>query len=159
MAVQAELSRAGVASFREDRAILQPSAEQLAEPDRDLVDRMCRLYEGTGFHAPRPDELPGRLSSSREKSDRLLEYLCSDGRLVRLSRTVVLSYKSVKKAQDLVVAAVGKDGMLDSADFKHAIGSSRKYALAILDYLDTRGVTLRMGNIRKLAPGYEKHLV
>ena len=49
--------------------------------------------------------------------------------------------------------------MLNSADFKYAIDSSRKYALAVLDWLDARHVTLRIGNDRKLAPDYQKRLL
>ena len=59
----------------------------------------------------------------------------------------------------LVIEAVRTNGTLDSADFKHHIESSRKYALAILDFLDSRRVTIRVGNLRKLAPDYERNLL
>jgi len=64
-----------------------------------------------------------------------------------------------KKAQDLVVETIQQKGMLNSADFKYNINSTRKYALAILDYLDSRRVTVRIGNDRKLTPDYRRNLI
>jgi hypothetical protein len=49
--------------------------------------------------------------------------------------------------------------VLNSGDFKLQIDSTRKYALAILDYLDSRRVTVRIQNDRKLTPDYQKRLV
>ncbi len=91
--------------------------------------------------------------------ERLLEHLCSEGRLVKLSPQVILSRGHFAKAQRMVVEAIQKNGVLDSADFKNYIQSSRKYALAILDFLDTRRVTIRVGNLRKLAPDYQRNLL
>ena len=58
-----------------------------------------------------------------------------------------------------LAAIIADKGVLDSADFKLVIDSSRKYALAILDYLDARRITVRIDNNRKLAPNYEKNLL
>ena len=89
----------------------------------------------------------------------VLNYLYSQKRLIRLSKNVVLDYDSFKKAQDRVVDTIKEKGALDSADFKQYIGSTRKYALGILDFLDSKRITVRSGNIRKLTPDYQKNLL
>jgi selenocysteine-specific elongation factor len=65
----------------------------------------------------------------------------------------------MRQAQGIAVAYLEEHGVLDSADFKHHIGSTRKYALAILDYLDARRITVRHGNNRKLAEKYRERLL
>ena len=85
--------------------------------------------------------------------------MCNETKLVRLAKNVVLSYAHYKAAQDTVVRIIKEKGALNSGDFKGVIASSRKYALALLDYLDARRVTIRIGNDRKLTRDYEKYLL
>ena len=59
----------------------------------------------------------------------------------------------------MVVRTIAEKGYLDSADFKYDIASSRKYALAILDHFDERGLTIRSGSVRKLAPDHAKRML
>lgn len=157
MVADLQIDRVMVA--RGNRVILTEAVEGLPEADRDLMDRIRDLYARTGFQSPRPDEAAERLGADPAATKRLLEYLYASGELIRLSANVVLSRETFREAEQLVVGIIQDEGVLDSADFKHRIGSSRKYALAILDFLDARRVTLRMGNNRKLAPEYEKNLL
>ena len=157
--IRADLAREGRVTIRGDKLLLDAAVDDLSEADRGLMERIEQAYEETGFRSPRPADLPGELGASAAATDRLLDHLCDGGRLVRLNKNVVLSSDALRRAQDMVVASIKEKGSLDSADFKHHIESSRKYALAILDYLDTRKVTVRVGNDRKLAPNYERNLL
>jgi selenocysteine-specific elongation factor len=180
-AIRRDLESGQQVGIRGDRLVLHEAVAKLNEADRTLMAALLQIYENTAFHSPRPDELPALVggwtvgshlsvhaaqvggwttgSHLRERVDRLLDLLCSDGKLVRVAKTVVLSYNVFKRAQDMVVQTLQERGVLDSADFKHSIQSSRKYALAILDCLDTRRVTVRSGNDRRLAANYQRNLV
>jgi selenocysteine-specific elongation factor len=144
---------------REGKAVLSHALDQLPAADRKLVERILELYLTTGFQSPRPEEVPDQLKADKVVVSRLMKYLCDSGQLVRLSSNVVLHYNVFRQAEETVVEVIKKERVLDSAEFKLKIGSSRKYALAILDFLDSRRVTLRMDNLRKLAPGYERNLL
>lgn len=157
--VQKDLERERRVAFRGSKLILHAAVDSLSEADRELMGLVLRAYEDAGFKSPRPDELPGLLDAPKARIDRLLDHLCNEGSLVRLAKNVVLSYSHLKQAQDIVVRSIREKGVLDSADFKYAIVSTRKYALAILDFLDARRVTVRNGNERRLAVGYEKNLI
>ena len=157
--IRTDLETEGLASVQGDRLLLQGAVESLPETDRRLMEQILDLYQKTGFQSPRPDEVAGLLQSSADRTGRLFEFLCQNGRLVRVNRNVVLAADCLKQAQSLVVQTILGKGLLDSADFKYHIGSTRKYALAILDYLDARKVTVRIGNDRKLAANYEKNLL
>jgi len=144
---------------RGGRFILSVPSAQLQISEQEAIERIIRIYEETGFESPRPDEIPQKLNLPADKTEKLIEFLCNAGCLLRLERRVILSYSSFKRAEEAVVRVIQEKGSLNSGDFKYVLGSSRKYALAILDYLDYIGVTIRIGNERKLAPDYQKKLI
>ena len=157
--MEQDLRDGGRVTVQDDKLVLRDVAVEIESADSDLIGRLLEVYEKTGFGSPRPAELPDMLQAPRAKIDKLMEHLCNEGRLVQLTKNVVLSYSHFKKAQDAVVETIEKKGSLDSADFKYVIGSTRKYALAILDFLDSRGVTVRIGNDRKLTSDYRRSLL
>jgi selenocysteine-specific elongation factor len=154
-----DLKRSNLVAVRENTVILKDSIARLPDADRNIINRLIAAYSDTGFRSPRPDELPEMVDAQESDVERLLDYLCKEGRLVRLTKNVILSRESFGQAQDMVVRIIKEQGSLDSADFKNHIGSTRKYALAILDYLDAKKVTVRVGNLRKLSPSFEKNLL
>ncbi|NLT61877.1 MAG: hypothetical protein GXX88_14610, partial [Candidatus Hydrogenedentes bacterium] len=153
------LESRGRIEVRGNTMLLKRSAGALSAAEQVLVDAILRLYDATGFQSPRPEDVPGLVNGTPETVRRLLELLYHDQRLIRLSPAVVLTRDLFREAQARVVKLILETGAVDSAEFKHHIGSTRKYALAILDYLDARKVTVRAGNLRKLAPNYEARLV
>ncbi len=157
--VEADLQEHGIVKKVGNTFVLKGAEDTLSPEERTLLEGIERIYRDTGFQSPRPAEIPEKLSAPKEKVERLLEHLYNEHRLIRLDKKVVLSREHLKKAQDMVVDDIKEHGKLDSGNFKNAIGSSRKYALAILDYLDARGVTIRTGNERTLAPDYEKYML
>ena len=157
--VQEELVGSGAAVLDGNRLILPAGADDLSPDERAILARIVDTYEQTGFQSPRPAELPELLGAPAQVVARTVELLCNRHQLVRLSASVVLARTHFRKAQDIVVRTIQEEGVLDSADFKLRIGSTRKYALAILDFLDARHVTLRVGNNRRLSASYEKHLL
>jgi len=157
--IEDDLARENLVRRRGDTFILPTGLAALTDAHRNLMDRLLALYEKTAFQSPRPDELPALLNAPPPAVERMLGYLLNEGQLLRLSPHVILTRNVFKKAQDLVVETIQQKGMLNSADFKYNINSTRKYALAILDYLDSRRVTVRIGNDRKLTPDYRRNLI
>ena len=154
-----ELEDAELVRSKGHKVVLSEASERIDEAEGPLLGRLLEIYIRTSFQSPRPDELPAMLGEPEARIRRLLEYLINEGRLISVSKHVILSAQSLRLAQSRVVAVIQKQGVLNSADFKYEIHSSRKYALAILDWLDARHVTLRIGNNRKLAPDYQNHLL
>jgi len=157
--IQEDMERSDLVRRKGEKVILRAAVEGLHDADRELMGKLVAIYEETRYHSPRPEELPAMLGVSPDRINRLLDYLCDEGHLIRLAKNVILTYGHFQTAQDRVVKIISEKGVLNSADFKYAITSTRKYALAILDFLDSRHVTVRIGNDRKLTPDYRKHLV
>jgi len=156
--LEKDLMKQDLAIRRGHKLILRGASEKFEQAEQELMNQVLDIFQKTGFQSPRPDELTSQLKIPTGKIDRILEHLCNTKKLIQLDKKVFLSAEYFIKAQDMVVKEISEKGILNSADFKHFIGSSRKYALAILDYLDAIGVTMRIGNDRKLAPNFKEKL-
>ncbi|HAL92041.1 MAG TPA: hypothetical protein DCM68_03340, partial [Verrucomicrobia bacterium] len=152
------LAADGAIEFKGNR-ILPRGASAGPTPEQALAERICGLYAETGFNSPRPEEVPERVGAAPSKVEAVIQMLLAEGRLIRVSAKVILARAHMAKAQELVVAAIQKNGQLDSGDFKFLIGSTRKYALGILEYMDRTHVTTRIDSLRRLAPNFEKRML
>jgi len=68
-----------------------------------------------------------------------------EGLVVRITPDLVVTPALVARSQKVVRSAVG--GITVSA-FREVLGTSRKYAVPLLEWLDRRGVTRREGDLR-----------
>ena len=114
--------------------------KQLAEKER--IEKA--LLDG-GFTPPSVKELT---NGEKPKVD-LLESLI-DNMVVRLDADLVLHEKVFKDAVQKVEAHCKKNNQIGLAEFRDMTGSSRKYSMAILEYMDKIGVTRRLENYRVL---------
>ena len=67
-------------------------------------------------------------------------------RLVKISPEVVMTTEFVQQAEELLHKEAG-EGITVSA-FREKLGTSRKYAVPLLEYFDRKGVTRREGDLR-----------
>jgi selenocysteine-specific elongation factor len=76
----------------------------------------------------------------------LIRAVCTEGRLVRISADLVVTPSMVDRAAAFIRDA-GPAGATVS-DVREALGTSRKYAVPLLEYLDAKGLTRRVGDVR-----------
>jgi len=77
--------------------------------------------------------------------------LVERGDLVAVSAEVVFRRQDYQEMVKAVEATIKSSGSLTVAQFRDQFNTSRKYALAFLEHLDAAGVTVRDGDVRKLA--------
>ncbi len=158
-ALEKELESKKLIKKSDNKYIFTTASSSYEDKQKKILDDLYKIYETGGFNSPRPDEAAERVNIPYENIDKLLEHLCNDGRLIRLNKNVLLTRKNFIDAQNYAVNIIKEKGSLDSADFKNIISSTRKYALAILDFLDLKGITIRFENLRKLKKDFEKKLL
>lgn len=83
--------------------------------------------------------------------EEVLEYLVESGRLVRLSEDVLLEGEVYQRTVEQVRQMIREQGSITVAEVRDRFGTSRKYALALMEHLDAVGVTVREGDARRLA--------
>ena len=75
--------------------------------------------------------------------------LVESGRLISVSNEVVFRCEDYDKMVEMVKTHFQKEATLTVAQFRDHFQTSRKYALAFLEHLDSVGLTLRDGDVRR----------
>ena len=115
--------------------------KQLAEKER--IEKA--LLEG-GFTPPTIKDL----TNGEKTKVEILESLI-DNTIVRLDADLVLHANVLKEAIQKVEDHFSTNEQMGLAEFRDMTGSSRKYSMAILEYIDKLGITRRVENYRVLA--------
>ncbi|MDQ3973985.1 MAG: SelB C-terminal domain-containing protein, partial [Actinomycetota bacterium] len=80
----------------------------------------------------------------------LVRELEAAGALVRLGADLAVVADALDRAVERLHAAYDTEGPLTAARAKEVLGTSRKYALPLLEELDRRGRTRRRGDVREV---------
>lgn len=118
--------------------------------ERELAEQIERIFERDGYSTPNEDELRQELRIAPAVYTNLMTTLLDQRKLIRLGERVTYHHKFVKSARDTVVSAIRETGGITAADLRDKLGVTRKYAIAILEYLDNAQITRRLGDRRVL---------
>jgi len=97
-----------------------------------------------------PYNTPSFKDCAARLGDEVLATLVEQGMLVQLSADVLLLAETYAQAVERVKAHVQAKGKITVAEARDLFSTSRKYALALMEYLDAQGVTKRVGDERVL---------
>ncbi len=85
--------------------------------------------------------------------DEVYASLLDQSRLRQVSSEVVFLEETYQSMVARVRQVLGEKGTLTVAEARDLFGTSRKYVLALLEYLDAQGMTQRVGDERRLKSG------
>jgi selenocysteine-specific elongation factor len=85
-----------------------------------------------------------------EVGEEIVNALIDLGELTAVSPEVVFRKQDLDQMMGKVRGYITERGQISVADARDLFDSSRKYMLALLEYLDTIGITVRDGDYRKL---------
>jgi len=121
---------------------------KLSSTESTLARRLAERFTAAGLEAPSPAELAAELGAKREIVDGVVRWLLDRGRLIRLPGGLLISSAAVDTlATDL--AATGWD-RFTVPQFKDRFGLTRKWAIPLLEHLDSTGRTRRLGDQRQV---------
>ncbi len=126
---------------REGAAVRLPSHRPRLAEHAEAIERLVRtVAEGE----PTPPTIPELLGAGHPRE--VLEAAVRAGALVRVSPVIVLTPAFVERAVAEIRAA-GPAGLTVSA-LRERLGTSRKYAVPLVEHLDARRITRRVGDVR-----------
>jgi selenocysteine-specific elongation factor len=139
-----ELRRRGVLREVGGRAL----AADAAPLEDELASRVAEFYRRAGFEAPSPPEAAAALGADPRVVEGVVRFLVDQGRLARVGGKWVVHHELL----DEVVRSLQAWGVesFDVGAFKERFGLTRKLAIPILEWLDSRRVTRRAGERRQM---------
>ncbi len=128
-----------------DQVALFDFTPQLTAGQSEQVSLLMHKLDRNPYSTPSVKELKETIG------EELLGYLTTEGILARVGEDVVFRAETYRDMVEQVTAKLSGGGTLSVADVRDMFSTSRKYALALMEHLDQIKVTVREGDVRRLA--------
>ena len=136
---------AGHALTDERGAVSKPGHEiQFNGQDQTRVQTLKRKFEVNPYSPPSIKECQA------EAGEEVVNALIELGELVSVSQDVIFRKTDYDKMVKMIETRIQEQGQVTLAEVRDMFKTTRKYVQALLEYLDSTGVTLRDGDARKL---------
>ena len=154
-------SQVGLATNVFDALVSQMAAEEILEEtgakvrmidhkvvftdvQQAQINKLLTQFETTPYTPPTVKQ------STEAIGETLLAALVETGRLIQVGEDVLLTPEALQAMRDAVIEHIEKQGSITLAELRDKFDTSRKYAVAVLEYLDQTGITIRRGDQRQL---------
>ena len=149
-AVIAQLEKEG-GLVRKDSLVRLPSHHVgLDAAEQKLAQSVETLLARADLTPPDLKQIESELQVARPRLHGVLMQLEREGRVVRVAPDLYFTATAVEHARDVIRQHVAAHGEVTAATFRDLIGASRKFSIALLNFFDRTGFTLRVGDVRKL---------
>jgi selenocysteine-specific elongation factor len=123
---------------------LSTHAVRFSPAQQRQVDTLLEQFRANPYSPPSVKESLAKLG------DELLAALLAQHKLVQVSDGVIFLAATYDEMVERSRAYIQANGSITVAQFRDLFGTSRKYALGLLEYLDGEGITRRVGDKRVL---------
>lgn len=122
----------------------------IPEGERQALEKYRKYLSEHLFEAARNEDLAPMLGTSEALIGKLQSLLVDRGELVRLTPDVVLLEEAILEAVRRLAAHHETAGPFSAAEAKDLLGTTRKFAIPLLEYLDKQGWTRRREDRREM---------
>jgi selenocysteine-specific elongation factor len=148
-AVIEELARAGRIRRRDGIVALAGFAPKIEGGEAE-IDRIVGIPEAVALSPPSLAELEA--ATGRRDLGAVLRLAAASGRVEAVERDRYYSRAALERFT-LTLAELGRDADIVPSAVRERLGISRKYLIPLLEWADGKGVTVRVGDVRRLRPG------
>ena len=117
---------------------------------RKLKDKVVGTYREARFQPPEPSSFAGSAGGNAASLRDLFEVCVADGDLVRITEEIYLHSDTEGEMRRLLNEKLSASPGLTVAEIRDLLGTTRKFAVPLCEYLDRVGVTRREGDLRLL---------
>jgi selenocysteine-specific elongation factor len=131
---------------------------QLGGQERSLMDKIKKLLGEQPLAPPDLKEIEKQAAVPRNRLNEVLRLLEREGAVVRITTDMYFLSSSIEQLRQTLRRHLTEKREMTAASFRDLIGSSRKYTIPLLEFFDRDGLTIRIGDIRRLksAPSGDK---
>ena len=121
----------------------------MSPEEKKTRERLLKRYRDAAYEMPTVEEV---LSSEKDKrnAQHMLETMAEEGLIVRLDHQFYIERECFDRAVEGLKKHIEEKGNITLAEFRDMLGTSRKYAMAILDHTDSMKITVKTGDCRVL---------
>ena len=122
----------------------------LGQDQADVREKILKAYRTGGLQPPYFREVVKTLDADPKRTKDVLMLLVEEGQILKTKDDLYFYAKAVDALKNRLVDFLKTHGEITTPQFKEMTGASRKYVIPLIEYFDSKNVTLRVGDSRKL---------
>jgi selenocysteine-specific elongation factor len=131
--------------------ILQPGREpEFSDAEQAALSSLREHYLQHLFDPARAEDLASTIGVESSLIEKLQSFLIDRGEVIRIATDVALSKEAIPQAAQKLAVLFEKEGAFTASQAKDALGTTRKFAIPLLEHLDKTGWTRRKGDRREI---------
>lgn len=123
---------------------------KLSQSETKLLAQLLDTYRNAGFKPPTVKECEQQATKNRQSVASLIALAANEGDLVEISADYYLHSDVEKQLREALRDRLSDGTGLTLSEIREMLGTTRKYAVPICEYLDRVGFTKRDGDVRLL---------
>jgi selenocysteine-specific elongation factor len=151
-AVLQELAKARKIRLTEQKIALHGRGPQLSSGERQFMAILVESFRTAGVRPPSIEDCRHRATKYQQIIPQLLALAVADGDLIELGQGFFLHRDIECDIRDRLQTALAQASQgMTLSEIRELLGTTRKYAVPICEYLDKIGFTRRSGDLRFLS--------
>ena len=125
---------------------------KLSKGERALMETLIGSLRAAGVETPTTKQLQKDAVKNKDSVPQLLDLASQSGALHKVQDDYFLHCDTMSEIKSKLVEAFSSKPELSMSEIRDLIGTSRKYAVPLCEYLDKIQFTIRDNDVRRLAP-------
>ncbi|EYE88486.1 translation elongation factor [Fervidicella metallireducens AeB] len=122
----------------------------LNEKQTEIKNKILCELDKFRFQPPKVGDYLMNLKIEGKEANQILNYLVDIGEVIEISDDIYIKTSYLNEAETRVIDYIQKNGNISVAQFRDDLSISRKYAVMLLEFFDTKRITKRVGDVRIL---------
>ena len=144
------LQKRGLLQVTMGRIGLKSRGPQLTKNEAKLLELLQKQLQETGLEAPLVKELHSQAGKQADSVIQLLKIAESGGVVVEISDQLYLTAQTLQTVKATLKTFMADKQGKTMAEIRDALGTTRKYAVPLCEYLDRTDFTVRKDDLRFL---------
>ncbi len=134
---------------------LRDFSVEVTDKYNKIKEDILRELKKAGFQPPSNKELAELTGLKEKEIDDILKLMVQEGTLKRITDSFYLTGEDYQRMLELLDDYFKKNPTMTVGQFRDLLGTTRKYALPMLEHLDSNRITLRVQDVRKRHPAFK----
>ncbi|NIO06754.1 MAG: hypothetical protein GTO40_01725, partial [Deltaproteobacteria bacterium] len=123
---------------------------QLQDAERSVTEKIKGVLGRSPLAPPDLKEIEKQVGLARGKLTEVIRVMEREGSIVRIATDLYFLSESVDRVKAVLYKYLSEHKEINAATFRDLLNSSRKFTIALLEHFDREGITIRIGDTRKL---------
>jgi selenocysteine-specific elongation factor len=123
---------------------------QLRQDEQRLVERIIALLSSNPLTPPDAKQIEQETGVTRSALTELIHIMERERSIVRVAPELYFLREAVDRVRSDLYKHLAEKGSITPIAFRDLFGTSRKYTIPLLEFFDREGLTIRVGDTRRL---------